>query len=96
MEQVEAAGARPVVIDPERLPLFEGQPVPDNVYTLGVAATQTRLGEVVSPAAMAEVIARPLEAGRRRATCLRSTQPRRWRRHERVPRADLRGPDERP
>jgi indolepyruvate ferredoxin oxidoreductase beta subunit len=57
VEQVKAAGARPVVIDPDRLPSFEGRPVPDNVYTLGVAATQTRLGQIVSPAAMAEVIA---------------------------------------
>ncbi len=56
VEQVKAVGARPVVIDPDRLPLFEGQPVPDNVFTLGVAATQTRLGQVVSPEAMAEVI----------------------------------------
>ncbi len=50
VEQVRAAGARPVVIDPERLPLFEGQPVPDNVYTLGVAATQTSLGDSSRPA----------------------------------------------
>jgi indolepyruvate ferredoxin oxidoreductase beta subunit len=57
LEQVRTVGARPVVIDPERLPLFEGQPVPDNVYTLGVAASQTRLGGIVSPAGMANVIA---------------------------------------
>jgi indolepyruvate ferredoxin oxidoreductase, beta subunit len=57
VEQVKAAGARPIVIDPEQLPLFEGQPVPDNVYTLGVAATQTGLGAVVSTGSLAEVIA---------------------------------------
>lgn len=57
VEQVQAVGARPIVIDPDKLPLFEGQPVPDNIFTLGVAATQTPLGEVVSPAAVAEVIA---------------------------------------
>ncbi len=56
VKQVEAAGAWPVVIDPEVLPLFEGQPVPDNVYTLGVAAAQTGLGRVIAPAAVAEVI----------------------------------------
>ena len=56
VKQVEAAGARPVVIDPEVLPLFEGQPVPDNVYTLGVAAAETGLGRVIAPAAVAEVI----------------------------------------
>lgn len=56
-EQTRLAGARPIVIDPDKLPLYEGQPVPDNVYTLGVAATQTQLGEIVSPAAIADVIA---------------------------------------
>jgi hypothetical protein len=36
------------------------------VYTLGVAATQTRLGGVVSPAAMAEVIATRWKRGAER------------------------------
>jgi indolepyruvate ferredoxin oxidoreductase beta subunit len=57
LEQVRAAGARPVVIDPAHLPLFDGHPVPDNVYTLGIAAAQTKLGQVVWPDAMTEVIA---------------------------------------
>jgi indolepyruvate ferredoxin oxidoreductase, beta subunit len=57
VEQVKTAGGRPVVIDPYKLPLFKGQPVPDNVYTLGVAATQTKLGKIVSADAMAQVIA---------------------------------------
>lgn len=57
LEQVRLARARPLVIAPEELPIFEGQPVPDNVYTLGVAASRTTLGEIVAPAAMAEVIA---------------------------------------
>ena len=66
LEQVRSAGARPVVIEPERLPSFEGQPVPDNVYTLGVAATQTRLGQLVSPGAMADVIAKRWKRGAER------------------------------
>jgi len=66
LEQVAAAGARAVVIDPDKLPLHEGQPAPDNVYTLGVAAAQTRLGEVVSPAAMANVIATRWKRGAER------------------------------
>lgn len=57
VEQIKLAGARPLVIDPAGLPLYEGQPVPDNVYTLGVAATQTKLAGVVSPEAISEVIA---------------------------------------
>lgn len=66
LEQARLAGARPVVIDPDSLPLFEGQPVPDNVYTLGVAATQTRLGQIVSPEAMTEVIATRWKRGTER------------------------------
>lgn len=66
LEQVKAAAAKPVVIDPDRLPLFEGQPVPDNVYTLGVAATRTKLGEIVSPAGIANVIATRWKRGTER------------------------------
>ena len=66
LEQARLAGARPVVIDPSQLPLYEGQPVPDNVYTLGVAATQTRLGEIVAPQAMADVIATRWKRGAER------------------------------
>jgi indolepyruvate ferredoxin oxidoreductase beta subunit len=66
LDQVRSAGARPIVIDPDQLPLFEGQPVPDNVYTLGVAATQTKLGEIISPQAMADVIATRWKRGAER------------------------------
>jgi indolepyruvate ferredoxin oxidoreductase beta subunit len=66
LEQAQLAGARPVVIDPAQLPLYEGQPVPDNVYTLGVAATETRLGKIVSPQAMADVIATRWKRGAER------------------------------
>lgn len=66
LEQVRLAGARAVVIDPDRLPLFEGHPVPDNVFTLGVALTQTRLGEIVPAEATAEVIAARWKRGAER------------------------------
>ena len=66
VEQVKAAGARVVVIDPAQLPLYDGQPVPDNVYTLGVAAIQTRFGEIISPQAMADVIAARWKRGAER------------------------------
>ncbi len=66
LDQMRAAGARPVVIDPERLPLYEGQPAPDNVYTLGVAVAQTKLREILAPAAMAEVIASRWKRGAER------------------------------
>jgi indolepyruvate ferredoxin oxidoreductase beta subunit len=66
LEQVRAAGARPIVIDPDQLPLYEGQPVPDNVYMLGVAAAQTGLGQIVSTSAMADVIATRWKRGAER------------------------------
>jgi indolepyruvate ferredoxin oxidoreductase beta subunit len=49
-EQVEVAQASLTVIGPETLPSFEGAPVPDNIYTLGVAVANTRLGEVLDVA----------------------------------------------
>jgi indolepyruvate ferredoxin oxidoreductase beta subunit len=44
-------------IAPERLPLFEDAPIPDNVFTLGVALSQTRLGKLI-PKADAEQVLR--------------------------------------
>jgi len=49
-EQVEKAQASLTVIVPETLPSFEGVPVPDNIYTLGVAVANTRLGEILDVA----------------------------------------------
>jgi indolepyruvate ferredoxin oxidoreductase beta subunit len=49
-EQVAEAGASLTVVAPETLPSFEGAPVPDNIYTLGVAVANTRLGEILDPA----------------------------------------------
>lgn len=47
--QVRRAGAALSVIAPDTLPLFEGAPVADNIYTLGVALARTRLGKIVDP-----------------------------------------------
>jgi indolepyruvate ferredoxin oxidoreductase, beta subunit len=47
-DQVTRAGGKITIIPPDSLPLFEGVPVPDNIYTLGVALARTRLGEVIS------------------------------------------------
>lgn len=46
-EQVRAAGGNLTVIAPESLPAYEGAPVPDNIYTLGVALARTRLHEIL-------------------------------------------------
>jgi len=55
-EQVQQAGARLLYVDPASLPLHEGQPVPDNVFVLGVALGHTRLGQVLDPAGVQAVV----------------------------------------
>jgi hypothetical protein len=50
LSAVEAAGAPAAkchYIDPAGLPMYEGTPVPDNIFTLGVALGCTRLAEVL-------------------------------------------------
>ena len=47
--QVRGARASVHYLDPERLPLHEGAPVPANVYVLGVAAGHTGLGQLLAP-----------------------------------------------
>jgi indolepyruvate ferredoxin oxidoreductase beta subunit len=49
-EQVRGAGGNLTVIAPESLPGYEGVPVPDNIYTLGVALARTRLREILEVA----------------------------------------------
>jgi indolepyruvate ferredoxin oxidoreductase beta subunit len=49
-EQVRGAGGNLTVITPESLPGYEGEPVPDNIYTLGVALARTRLCEILDVA----------------------------------------------
>jgi indolepyruvate ferredoxin oxidoreductase beta subunit len=44
---VKDAGGRVHYIAEESLPLYEGAPVPDNIFTLAVALKQTRLGELL-------------------------------------------------
>src|SRR5512137_2904146 len=45
-EQVRAAGGALHYIAPEKLPIYEGAPVPDNLYVLGAALAQTRLRQL--------------------------------------------------
>ena len=44
-----SAGGHFHYIDPEHLPVFEGMPVPDNVYTLAVALEQHAVWADCSP-----------------------------------------------
>jgi indolepyruvate ferredoxin oxidoreductase beta subunit len=48
-----SAGGRVHYVAEDSLPLFEGSPVPDNIYMLAFALKQTRLGELL-PAADVE------------------------------------------
>jgi indolepyruvate ferredoxin oxidoreductase beta subunit len=43
-------------IAPESLPVHEGAPIPDNVFTLAVVLHQTRLGELIPPADAEQVL----------------------------------------
>ena len=49
-------GSRFIVIPPDVLPLYEGAPVADNIFTLGVVLGRTRLGELLPPAEVEAVV----------------------------------------
>ncbi len=56
IEQVERAEGRVHTLDPEQRPLYEGVPVPANVFVLGGALGCTRLGDVLPPEAVLQEI----------------------------------------
>jgi indolepyruvate ferredoxin oxidoreductase, beta subunit len=49
-------GSRFIAIPPEALPLYEGMPVADNIFTLGVVLGRTRLGDLLPPAEVEAVV----------------------------------------
>ena len=55
-EQVRAAGGNLHHIAPEKLPIYQGAPVPDNIYMLGAALKQTRLGRILAADDVAEIV----------------------------------------
>ena len=55
-EQVRAAGGTLLYIAPEGLPTYESAPVPDNIYVLGVALSQTHLSKILDAADVADVV----------------------------------------
>ena len=55
-EQVQEAGGRRHYLAAENLPLYEGQPVPANIFVLGAAVGHTGLGQVLEPAVVAQVV----------------------------------------
>jgi indolepyruvate ferredoxin oxidoreductase beta subunit len=56
LEQVRGAGAKLHYLDPGKLPLYEGAPVPANVYVLGAALGRTSLREVLDPSDVARIV----------------------------------------
>ena len=65
-DQVREAGAKLHYLDPEKLPLFDGAPVPANVYVLGAALGQTGLGKMLDAAAVARIVENRWKRGRER------------------------------
>jgi len=55
-EQIRDAGANLHYLDPENLPLYEGVPVPANVYVLGAALGHTGLGDVLDSSEVARTV----------------------------------------
>lgn len=55
-EQIRRTGARLHVLDPHRLPLYQGEPAPDNLYVLGAALACSRLGEVLARDAVRQAV----------------------------------------
>jgi indolepyruvate ferredoxin oxidoreductase beta subunit len=54
--QVREAGAIMHYVDPERRPLFEGTPVPANIFVLGAVLGRTALGQLLDPEDVANLV----------------------------------------
>jgi len=65
-EKVREAGAELHYLDPEKLPLYDGAPVPANVYVLGAALGQTGLGKMLDAAEVARIVENRWKRGRER------------------------------
>ena len=55
-EQIKLAQAKLIFIDPEYLPLFEGELAPDNLFVLGSVVARTELGDLINPDTFLKVI----------------------------------------
>jgi len=55
-EQVQQAGAVFHYLDPEKRPLYEGAPVPANIYVLGAVLGHTGLGQMFDADAVANLV----------------------------------------
>lgn len=66
IDQVRAAGGYLHYITPDRLPLYQDAPVPDNIYLLGAALARTRLGKILPASAVATVVRERWKQGAQR------------------------------
>jgi len=55
-KHLKDVGARVNYINPEDLPLFKDSPIPGNIFTLGVAIGNTRLGSFLDSTVVASVV----------------------------------------
>jgi indolepyruvate ferredoxin oxidoreductase beta subunit len=55
-EQVQKAGATMHYLDADKVPQYDGAPVPANVYVLGAAAGHTGLGKALNPTGLARTV----------------------------------------
>ncbi len=62
-EKVESAGGCLSFIDPTSLPKFEEEPVPENVFILGIVLAGTDLGKMISAGTVQTVIENRWERG---------------------------------
>jgi indolepyruvate ferredoxin oxidoreductase beta subunit len=56
LDRISRAVGRAYYIEPSSLPSYESAPVPDNIYVLGAALGQTRLGQFLSMADVAKIV----------------------------------------
>ena len=54
--RIQEAEGKIHYLDPENLPLYEGAPVPANIFVLGAALGHTSLGAVLNPSEMANIV----------------------------------------
>lgn len=65
-EEVKAAGAHLLYLDPEEIPLHEGAPVPANIFVLGALLGHTKLGQIFDPHEVSNIIRQRWKTGAKR------------------------------
>lgn len=55
-QQVQEAGGRMLYLDAESLPLYQGTPVPANIFVLGATMNHTGLRDVLDPSEVGQIV----------------------------------------